>query len=184
MTLPSVEPSRVYRTPEHRFHGLPDFPYETLYSHYGSLRYAYVEVSGPVLDLKTGAIVPQSAVMAASSTIQTETVLCLHGEPTWSYLYRKMIPGFLTHATPRTHVTEAQRYIRRRVVAPDFVGFGRSDKPIDEDYYTWDNHRGWLVHFVNEHLVKDPRTAQGGRVTLVVQGEMHMYILRGSLYRS
>src|SRR2546423_546308 len=53
------------------------------------------------------------------------TFLCLHGEPTWSYLYRKMLPRFVAASG--------------RVVAPDFVGFGRSDKPEDERLYTFDS---------------------------------------------
>jgi pimeloyl-ACP methyl ester carboxylesterase len=57
--------------------------------------------------------------------------LCLHGEPTWGYLYRHMIPVFLEAGF--------------RVVAPDFLGFGRSDKPIDDAAYTWDFHRNWLL---------------------------------------
>jgi hypothetical protein len=48
--------------------------------------------------------------------------------------------------------------------------FGRSDKPIDDDVYTFGFHRDWLVHFVTTHIVNDARTAQGGRVTLAVQG--------------
>jgi haloalkane dehalogenase len=60
--------------------------------------------------------------------------LCLHGEPTWSYLYRKMIPVF--------------RAAGHRVVAPDFFGFGRSDKPVDEAVYTFDFHRNALVAFI------------------------------------
>jgi pimeloyl-ACP methyl ester carboxylesterase len=60
--------------------------------------------------------------------------LCLHGEPTWSYLYRRMIPVF----TGAGH----------RVVAPDFFGFGRSDKPADEAVYTFDFHRNALMVFI------------------------------------
>ena len=63
------------------------------------------------------------------------TFLCLHGEPTWCYLYRKMIPVF----TAAGH----------RVVAPDFFGFGRSEKPTDEATYTFGFHRDALLHFVD-----------------------------------
>ena len=65
------------------------------------------------------------------------TFLCLHGQPTWSYLYRKMIPVF----TSAGH----------RAVAPDFFGFGRSDKPVDDSVYTFDFHRQTLISFI-EHL--------------------------------
>jgi pimeloyl-ACP methyl ester carboxylesterase len=59
------------------------------------------------------------------------TFLCLHGEPTWSYLYRRMIPRF-----------------PGRVVVPDLIGFGRSDKPEDEALYTFDFHRQFLLDFI------------------------------------
>ena len=62
------------------------------------------------------------------------TFLCLHGQPTWSYLYRKMIPIFAGAG--------------HRVVAPDLIGFGRSDKPVDEAVYSFDFHRQMLLAFV------------------------------------
>jgi len=73
--------------------------------------------------------------------------LCLHGEPTWSYLYRRMIPHFLAAGV--------------RVVAPDFFGFGRSDKPADDRVYTFDFHRNSLLAFIRRLDLKD--------ITLVVQ---------------
>jgi pimeloyl-ACP methyl ester carboxylesterase len=73
--------------------------------------------------------------------------LCLHGQPTWSYLYRRMIPHFLATGS--------------RVVAPDFFGFGRSDKPADDRVYTFDFHRNGLLAFVRALDLQD--------VTLVVQ---------------
>jgi haloalkane dehalogenase len=73
--------------------------------------------------------------------------LCLHGQPTWSYLYRRMIPFFLATGS--------------RVVAPDLFGFGRSDKPADEGTYTFDFHRNSLLAFVRALDLND--------VTLVVQ---------------
>lgn len=75
------------------------------------------------------------------------TFVCLHGEPTWSYLYRKMIPHFVARGA--------------RVVAPDLVGFGRSDKPADEALYTFDFHRRFLLDFIEQRQLK--------RITLVVQ---------------
>ena len=59
--------------------------------------------------------------------------LCLHGEPTWSYLYRKMIPIFSAAGN--------------RIIAPDFFGFGKSDKPVNEAVYTFDFHRN-LIAFI------------------------------------
>jgi len=77
----------------------------------------------------------------------THTFLCLHGEPTWCYLYRKMIPVF----TAASH----------RVVAPDFFGFGRSDKPTDDASYSFGFHRDALLRFVDRLELRD--------VTLVCQ---------------
>jgi pimeloyl-ACP methyl ester carboxylesterase len=119
----------VLRTPEDRFADLPDWPYQPRYvtglPGYEDLRMAYVD-EGP----RDG-----------------DVVLCLHGEPSWGYLYRRMIPVF----------SEAGL----RVVVPDWFGFGRSDKPAEDATYTWDFHRGSLVAFV-ERLGLE-------RVTLVVQ---------------
>lgn len=99
------------RTPDERFANLPDFPFEP----------HYVEINGArVHYLDEGA---------------GEVVLCLHGEPTWSYLYRKMIPVL------------ARSY---RVIAMDFIGFGRSDKFAERQAYTFDMHRSTLVGFIEE----------------------------------
>lgn len=105
------------RTPDERFSLLPGFPCEPHYVDdlpgYESLRMAYID-EGPA---------------------DAETVfLCLHGEPTWSYLYRKMLPVF----------TEAGC----RVIAPDLFGFGRSDKPVDDAVYTFDFHRTSLLRLL------------------------------------
>ena len=107
------------RTPEERFRDIPDFPYEPHYiddlKGYDGLRMHYVAAGPPAADM---------------------TFLCLHGEPTWSYLYRKMIPVF----TAAGH----------RVVAPDMFGFGRSDKPVDDAVYTFDFHRNALMAFIEK----------------------------------
>ncbi|MGD2100602.1 MAG: haloalkane dehalogenase [Acidimicrobiia bacterium] len=117
------------RTDDSRFSDLPDWPYEPHYLDdlpgYEGLRMHYVD-EGP----------PDAPVF-----------LCLHGEPTWAYLYRKMIPVFLGSGA--------------RVVAPDFFGFGRSDKPINDADYTWDFHRGSLLRFIERLDLSE--------VTLVVQ---------------
>ena len=108
----------ILRTPDERFEGLPDWPYPPRYVEVddgdgGTLRMHYVDV-GPA---------------------EGETVLCLHGQPTWSYLYRKMIP-VLTDAG-------------YRVVAPDLVGFGRSDKPARREDYSYARHVHWLGGLVD-----------------------------------
>jgi len=122
--------SDVLRTPEERFQNLPDFPYAPNYREdlagFGRLRMHYLDAGPPEGD---------------------QVFLCLHGEPTWSYLYRKMIPVF----TAAGH----------RVVAPDMFGFGRSDKPADEAAYTFDFHRNALVAFIERLDLK--------KITLVCQ---------------
>ncbi|HJZ68915.1 MAG TPA: haloalkane dehalogenase, partial [Blastocatellia bacterium] len=89
-----------------------------------------------------------------------ETILCLHGEPTWSYLYRKMIPILSSH---------------HRVVAMDFIGFGRSDKFADQADYTFDMHRSTIAGFI-ENLDLQGITAVvqdwGGILGLRVVAEM------------
>jgi pimeloyl-ACP methyl ester carboxylesterase len=119
----------ILRTPEARFDSIPGFPFAPRYVEdlpgYAGLRMHHVD-EGPR---------------------DRRVFLCLHGEPTWSYLYRRMIP-VLTAAG-------------HRAVAPDFFGFGRSDKPADEAVYTFGWHRGALVRFVERLDLRD--------VVLVVQ---------------
>ncbi len=107
----------VLRTPDERFADLPGWPYAPRYLDdlpgFEGLRLHFVD-EGP-RDAKV-------------------TALCLHGEPTWAYLYRRMLPVFTAAGL--------------RVVAPDFFGFGRSDKPVDDDWYTFDRHRATMLAFV------------------------------------
>ena len=112
------------RTPDERFSGLPGFALRPHYLDWRGYRIHY-------LDEGHG----------------DTTFLCLHGEPTWSYLYRKMIPVFVASGA--------------RVVAPDFVGFGRSDKAEDEPVYTFDFHRRFLLDFI--------QTLRLRNISLVVQ---------------
>lgn len=105
-TLPTV--NKVLRTPPERFAGLSDFPYEPHYTEVGGLRIAHVDAG------------PRDAPI----------VLLMHGEPTWSYLYRKMIPVLVSAGY--------------RVIAPDLVGFGRSDKPARKADYSYSNHVQWM----------------------------------------
>lgn len=105
----------LLRTPDARFDGLPDWPYHPHWRELDGLRQHHVD-EGPA----------DAAV----------TVLCLHGQPTWGYLYRRMIPVFLAAG--------------HRVVAPDLFGFGRSDKPADDAWYTFDRHRDGLLRFVED----------------------------------
>ncbi|AWM77695.1 haloalkane dehalogenase [Phenylobacterium parvum] len=118
------------RTPDERFANLPDFPWAPRYIDdlpgYEGLRCAVID-EGP----KSGA----------------PTFLCLHGEPSWSFLYRRMIPAFLASGA--------------RVVAPDLFGFGRSDKPVDDAVYGFHFHRRMLLALVERLDLQD--------ITLVVQ---------------
>ena len=107
----------VLRTPEACFDGIRDYPWEPRYFEVEpGLRMAYVDAG------------PSDA---------TETLLLLHGEPMWSYLYRKMIPSF-----------EKAGF---RVIAPDLIGFGRSDKPIAPEAYTYSHHVKWVTSLI-DHL--------------------------------
>jgi haloalkane dehalogenase/tRNA(adenine34) deaminase len=101
------------RTPDDRFASLPGYAFAPRYLEIDGLRMHYLD-EGP----------------RDAATI----FLCLHGQPSWSYLYRRMIPVF----TAAGH----------RVVAPDLFGFGRSDKPADEATYTFSFHRAALVAFI------------------------------------
>lgn len=118
------------RTPEDRFTALPDWPYAPQFvddlAGYKGLRAHYIDEG------------PRTA---------RHTFLCLHGEPSWAYLYRRMIPAFLASGA--------------RVVAPDLLGFGRSDKPVDDAVYTPAFHRTFLLRFIERLDLT--------RVTLVVQ---------------
>ena len=109
----------VLRTPPDLLAGLPDFPYApSRYARPDGLVVHYIDAGPP-----TGA-----------SRDATRTWLCLHGQPTWSYLYRRMIPTFVAAG--------------HRVIAPDFLGFGGSDKPRDETFYTFDFHRQTLLDLI------------------------------------
>jgi pimeloyl-ACP methyl ester carboxylesterase len=116
----------IVTTPASRFSMLADFPYGENYAAIAGMRMHYVDAG------------PRDA---------QHTFLCLHGQPTWSYLYRKMIPVF----TAAGH----------RVVAPDWFGFGKSDKPLADSSYTFTFHRKSMLDFIGQLDLRN--------VTLVVQ---------------
>ena len=126
------------RTADERFKDLPGFPWAPHYIEWQGLRVHYLdEGKGP------------------------RTLLCLHGEPTWSYLYRKMIPPFV-----------AAGY---RVIAPDFIGFGRSDKPVEEEIYSFEFHRNMLLALIEKLELSNISLAVqdwGGLLGLTVPMEM------------
>jgi haloalkane dehalogenase len=96
------------RTPDSCFANLPGYPFQPRYTEVDGLRIHYVDEGPP----------------------SAPPILCLHGEPSWSYLYRKMIPVFAAAGF--------------RAIAPDLVGFGRSDKPARREDYTYQRHVDWM----------------------------------------
>jgi haloalkane dehalogenase len=119
MTLPIIHADRVLRTPESRFAAIEDFPYAPHYLQIGGLRIACIDEG------------PRDA----------PPVLLMHGEPTWSYLYRKMIPPLVAAG--------------HRVIAPDLVGFGRSDKPSHPADYSYRNHVLWMNDWLTAMDLRD-----------------------------
>jgi haloalkane dehalogenase len=126
----------VLRTPEECFAEVPDFPYQPRYCEIEGLRMAYVEHGSG------------------------DPILCLHGEPTWGFLYRKMIPPLAA---------------RGRVIVPDLIGFGRSDKPALTTAYTYRSHARWLRRFIE--------SLDLGRITLVCQDWGGLLGLRAVAHR-
>ncbi|HEX4873215.1 MAG TPA: haloalkane dehalogenase [Nevskiaceae bacterium] len=104
----------ILRTPDERFVDLPDYPFAPHWCEIDGLRLHYLDEG------------PRDAPI----------VLLLHGEPTWSYLYRKMIPPLVAGG--------------RRVIAPDLIGFGKSDKPTRMADYSYARHVGWIGRFLEQ----------------------------------
>ncbi len=103
----------LLRTPDERFQNLPNFPFKPNYLEVDGIRIHYVD-EGPK---------------------DAEVVLLMHGEPSWSFLYRHMIPLLLKGGF--------------RTVAPDLVGFGRSDKPTEQSDHTYHRHVEWMTKWMN-----------------------------------
>ena len=112
----------AFRTPDERFAELPGYDFAPHYVEQDGLRMHYVDEG------------------------EGKPVLLLHGEPTWAYLYRKVVPEVAPVA---------------RCIAPDYFGFGRSDKPVERDWYSYDAHSASLERFVDELDLRD--------VTVVMQ---------------
>jgi len=110
---------RKLRTPEHRFKDLPGYDFPAHYVDVDGLRMHYVD-EGPD---------------------DGDIVLLLHGEPSWSYLYRHMIPPLVAAGL--------------RVIAPDLIGFGKSDKPSRKSDYSYADHVGWMRQFIETLNLND-----------------------------
>src|SRR5215469_1830458 len=108
-----METQEILRTPDNHFASLPNFPYPARYVDLPNLRVHYVEAGPP----------------------EADPVVLMHGEPSWSFLYRKLIP-----------IIAGAGY---RVIAPDLVGFGRSDKPVERGAYTYQRHVEWMWGALN-----------------------------------
>ncbi|MCB1172762.1 MAG: haloalkane dehalogenase [Leptospiraceae bacterium] len=104
----------ILRTPDEQFNNLPGYDFQPHYINCESVRMHYLD----------------------ENPTASETILLLHGEPSWSYLYRKMIPPL--------------RAAGHRVIAPDLIGFGKSDKPASMTDYSYQNHVDWLSAFVEQ----------------------------------
>ncbi|MCA1665725.1 MAG: alpha/beta fold hydrolase, partial [Myxococcales bacterium] len=115
----------VLRTPDDRFENLPGYAFAPRYVDLDGLRMHYID-EGPA---------------------SAPPLLLLHGEPSWSFLYRKMVPPLLRAG--------------HRVVVPDLIGFGRSDKPADRRAYTYQRHVDWTVGLIEALALE--------RITLVAQ---------------
>ncbi|HET8674699.1 MAG TPA: haloalkane dehalogenase [Blastocatellia bacterium] len=126
----------ILRTPDDRFTNLKEWTYEPHYTEINGARVHYIDEG------------------------EGETILCLHGEPTWAYLYRKMIPVLAA---------------RHRVVAMDFIGFGRSDKYAEREAYSFEMHRQTLATFIEQLDLKNITAVVqdwGGIIGLRVATEM------------
>jgi haloalkane dehalogenase len=134
--MKSEEGMKMLRTPDERFADLSDFPFEPRYTQINQARVHYVDEG------------------------EGEPILCLHGEPTWSYLYRKMIPILAE---------------RRRAIAMDFIGFGRSDKFAEREAYSFEMHRATLASFIEQLDLRNITAVVqdwGGIIGLRVAAEM------------
>ncbi len=116
---------KILRTPDERFQNLPDYEFEPHYVDIDEMRMHYVD-EGPA---------------------DAPPVFLMHGEPSWSYLYRHMIPPIASAGL--------------RAIAPDLIGFGKSDKPAAQSDYSYEMHVAWMLQFLEKLNLKN--------ITLVCQ---------------
>jgi len=110
---------KILKTPESSFANLKDYPFKPNYMDLGSVKMHYIDEGDK----------------------NNKTIFLLHGQPTWSYLYRHMIPILVNEGY--------------RVIAPDLIGFGKSDKPADSDAHTYAAHVAWMSTFVRKLGIKN-----------------------------
>ena len=113
--------SGILRTPDSAFENLLDYPFKA----------NYVELTNPG-SIGNGQSKIRLHYLDEGDKQSRETILLLHGEPSWSYLYRHFIPTLKQY----------------RVVVPDLIGFGKSDKPINKTDYTYQRHVNWIREFI------------------------------------
>ena len=110
---------KILRTPDERFQDLPEFPFEPHYLEVEEIRIHYVD----------------------EGSMEGKVILLMHGEPSWCYLYRHMIPLLVKAGY--------------RVIAPDLVGFGRSDKPQEQNDHTYYKHVEWIIKWLKKFDLQD-----------------------------
>ena len=110
---------QVLRTPDSAFSNLVDYPFAANYLEVDDMRMHYID----------------------EGKNNNKTIFLLHGQPSWSYLYRHMVPLLVDSGY--------------RVIAPDLIGFGKSDKPINSDLHSYGNHVRWLADFVQQLDIKN-----------------------------
>jgi len=128
----------VFRTTDSAFADLPDYPFEPNYIEVDGMRMHYLD----------------------EGSENENTIFLLHGQPSWSYLYRKMVPIFVRAGY--------------RVIAPDLIGFGRSDKPMSSDAHSYQAHVNWMTSFVQQLGIKNAAVFMqdwGGMIGLRVLAE-------------
>ena len=117
----------ILRTPEERFADLPGFDFKPHYAHIPAVQ---TPVGAGAVTESAGTNTLRVHYIDEGPRDASETLLLMHGEPSWCYLYREMVPAFVSSGF--------------RVVAPDLVGFGRSDKPAPRTDYTYERHVEWM----------------------------------------
>ncbi len=125
---------KILRTPDQRFQNLPDYEFEPHYVDVDEMRMHYVD-EGPA---------------------DAPPILLMHGEPSWSYLYRHMIPPIASAGL--------------RAIAPDLIGFGKSDKPAAQSNYSYEIHVAWMLQFLEKLNLRN--------ITLVCQDWVSLIGLR------